>query len=114
MRMRFWTLAAAVFAAATLSYPRAAGFPDDDKTIVHVLNRIGLGARPGDIERVRQAGLRKYIEDQLHPDHIADAGMNARLGQFETLGLSSGEISRRYELPLLEARRERKQQPGDA
>jgi hypothetical protein len=30
-----------------------ASIPNDDKTIGHVLNRLGFGARPGDIERVR-------------------------------------------------------------
>ena len=34
----------------------------DDRTIVHVLNRIGFGAAPGDIERVRSMGLAVYID----------------------------------------------------
>ena len=54
-----------VLAAATV----AAGGPGsavprnpDDRTIVHVLNRAGFGARPGDIERVRGIGLQAYID----------------------------------------------------
>ncbi len=44
----------------------------DNKTIIHVLNRIGFGPRPGDVERVRAMGLQTYIEQQLHPDRIPD------------------------------------------
>jgi len=29
----------------------------DTKTITHVLNRIGFGPRPGDVERVQEMGL---------------------------------------------------------
>src|SRR4026209_1166810 len=31
----------------------------DDSTIVHVLNRLGFGPSPGDVERVRRIGLEK-------------------------------------------------------
>ena len=42
----------------------------DNKTIVHVLNRLGFGATPGDVERVRRMGLDKYIDQQLRPETI--------------------------------------------
>ena len=44
----------------------------DDKTIIHVLNRIGFGPRPGDVERVRAIGLQAYIDQQLHPNAYED------------------------------------------
>jgi uncharacterized protein (DUF1800 family) len=87
----------------------AAPFPNDDKTIVHVLNRIGFGPRPMDIERVRAMGLEAYIEQQLHPERIADASAEERLTSLPTLGMSSREIVQEFALPLLEARRDRKQ-----
>src|SRR4051794_32935088 len=80
-----------VILAATTAVPGAAkplsAIPSnpDDKTILHVLNRIGFGARPGDIERVRQRGLGAYIEQQLHPEWLPDSGMTARLAGLETL-----------------------------
>ena len=46
--------------------------PSDDKTILHVLNRTSFGPRPGDVDRVRSMGLENYIEQQLHPERIAD------------------------------------------
>src|SRR5258708_28799652 len=79
---------------------------DDESTIVHVLNRIGFGPRPGDVERVRQLGVRPYIEQPLHPEHISDAVLAPRLAGFSTINLSSKEIAGRYEIPLEQARRE--------
>jgi hypothetical protein len=34
----------------------------DARTVLHVLNRIGFGARPGDLERVQQMGVAAYID----------------------------------------------------
>jgi uncharacterized protein (DUF1800 family) len=108
--MRLRTAALLVSACATaLTHPTAATLPSDDKTIVHVLNRIAFGARPGDIERVRAMGLQRYLEQQLHPDHIDDGAMPARLSDLETIAMSSREISEKFEQPMLEARRDRKQ-----
>ena len=76
----------------------------DDKTIVHVLNRVGFGPRPGDVERVRQMGLSAYIEQQLHPERIADSAMTARLTGFDTLNKSSRELADAYFIPALQAR----------
>lgn len=47
------------------------GISDDDRTIVHILNRLGYGPRPGDIERVRETGVEAYLEEQRHPRRIA-------------------------------------------
>jgi len=82
----------------------------DEKAIVHVLNRIAFGPRPGDVERVRAMSVDRYIDQQLHPERIPDSGMTARLGALSSIGMSSREIAEIYELPQLEARRERKQE----
>src|ERR1051326_8750661 len=76
----------------------------DDRTILHVLNRIGFGARPGDVERVRHMGLAAYIDQQLHPERIPDSQLLARLAGFETLTKSSREIAQDYYLPAQMAR----------
>jgi uncharacterized protein (DUF1800 family) len=82
----------------------------DDKTIVHVLNRLGFGAMPGDVERVRRIGLGKHIDQQLRPDAIADQAMTARLAAFDTLTLKSRELAEDYFMPAQMARRRAKQQ----
>ena len=44
-----------------------------DEAILHALNRLAYGPRPGDIERVRQMGLEKWIDQQLEPKSIDDS-----------------------------------------
>jgi uncharacterized protein (DUF1800 family) len=88
-------------------FPESAPVPATDQAIVHVLNRIGYGPRPGDVERVRVVGLPRYIDDQLHPERIADRAMPARLAGLTTIELSASQIADRFERPALEARRER-------
>src|SRR5207237_9668629 len=92
----------------------AAPADPDDKTILHVLNRLGFGARPGDLERVRQLGLAAYIDQQLHPEGLADTQMAARLAGFQTLGLSSRAIAQDYYLPAQMARKEAQLAKKDA
>jgi uncharacterized protein (DUF1800 family) len=111
-------LAVAAMAAATLTAaaPQRAAVPakPDDKTILHVLNRIGFGARPGDLERVRRQGLASYIDDQLRPETIDDTAMQGRLAPLATLQLSSRGLAADYFAPALMARRAANaQQPPD-
>jgi uncharacterized protein (DUF1800 family) len=82
----------------------------DDKTIVHVLNRLGFGAMPGDVDRVRRIGLDKYIDQQLRPETIADHAMIARLAELDTLSLNSRELAKDYFMPAQTAQRRAKQQ----
>jgi len=103
-----------VAVAITASVAASAALPKDDQAIVHVLNRIGFGPRTGDVEKVRTVGLQRYIDEQLRPERLADASMSARLRELTTIGLSPQEIAERYERPIMEARRERKQNAKDA
>ena len=82
----------------------------DARTIVHVLNRLGFGPAPGEVERVVRLGLAKYIDQQLHPESLPDSAMAARLAGFDTLDKSTHELARNYFLPAIEARRAAQQQ----
>ena len=88
--------------------------PSDDRMIVHVLNRVAFGPRAGDVDRVKAIGVQRYIDEQLHPERIPDAAMSARLSGLTTLGMSSREIAETYEIPQLQARREKKQEAAQA
>jgi uncharacterized protein (DUF1800 family) len=44
--------------------------PATEAEALHVLNRLGYGPRPGDVERIRRMGVERYIDEQLHPDTI--------------------------------------------
>jgi uncharacterized protein (DUF1800 family) len=98
-----------ILVAALAVMPSAAPSPADDASIVHVLNRIGYGPRPADVERMRQLGIQEYIQQQLHPERIADEGMQARLDGMTTLTLSTSELLERYQQPNAQARRARQQ-----
>jgi uncharacterized protein (DUF1800 family) len=87
----------------------------DDKTIVHVLNRIGFGPAPGDVERIRRLGLARYIDQQLDPRTIPDSDLAPRLAPLLTLELSTKEIADRYFLPaMVERRRTARLQVGES
>lgn len=43
-----------------------------DAQILHALQRLTFGPRPGDIETVRKTGLQNWIQAQLHPEAIAE------------------------------------------
>ena len=83
--------------------------PNDDVAIRHALGRLGYGARPGEVERVRAMGLAKWIEQQLRPERIDDRALEGRLARFETLQLSARDIARDYYMPVLMERRDRRQ-----
>jgi uncharacterized protein (DUF1800 family) len=83
--------------------------PADSAAIAHVLNRVAFGPSRGDIEHVRAIGISRYIDEQLHPDRLADAGMDARLAGLHTLRMTSREIAEQYEIPQLKARLAKRQ-----
>ena len=57
-----------------------------DQKIEQVLNRLTYGARPGDVERVRQIGLTAFIDQQLHPESLPEnPALEAKLAPLETL-----------------------------
>ncbi|HXM95726.1 MAG TPA: DUF1800 domain-containing protein [Candidatus Dormibacteraeota bacterium] len=70
-----------------------------DEAILHALNRLAYGPRPGEIERVRQMGLAKWIEQQLSPQSIDDSTMEARLEKFSTLKMSTPTLLAEYSQP---------------
>src|SRR6267142_1391295 len=57
----------------------------EDEAILQALNRLGFGPKPGDVERVKEMGLQKWIDQQLRPDSINDSALEARLDHFPTL-----------------------------
>jgi uncharacterized protein (DUF1800 family) len=78
----------------------------ENEAILQALNRLGFGPRPGDIERVKEMGLQKWIDLQLHPESINDSALDARLARFPTLKMSSAKLLDEFPEPKLAARRE--------
>src|ERR1043165_2137356 len=65
---------------------------DEHKRALHALNRLTFGPRPGDIDRVAAMGVDKWIDQQLHPEKIDDAAVEARLAPLRTLKMDTHEI----------------------
>ena len=66
---------------------------------MHALNRLAYGPRPGDVERIRQMGLEKWIDEQLHPDSIDDSALDKRLEKYPTLKMSSSKLLNEFPPP---------------
>src|SRR5271169_449638 len=86
------------------------GPPDEglteEEAILQALNRLGFGPRPDDLELVKEMGLQKWIDRQLHPDSIDDSALDARLERFPTLKMSSAKLLEEFPEPQVAARRQ--------
>lgn len=91
-------VASFIFAALPIQAQRKARATSEDQAL-HVLSRITFGARPADIERVRQIGVRAFIEEQLSPDSINDTALAKRLEKLPTLNLTTPTIAEQYNPP---------------
>jgi uncharacterized protein (DUF1800 family) len=103
---------ASLILTLALSWPSGAGAGASRATgdgeparIVHVLNRLAYGPRPGDVAAVQRMGLSHWIEEQLHPERIRDSAVEARLSGLRTASLSTSELMEGYDVPR-EAKRE--------
>jgi len=87
----------------------------EDQRILHVLNRLGFGARPGDAARVKAIGVENYIAQQLFPEKINDAATEARLQNLESLRMTTAQLYEKYPQPgqLLRQLQRRNDLPAD-
>src|SRR5882672_7338245 len=100
MKGRIALLASLAFVAVAAAKQN---LPTDDGAIEHLLSRTTFGARAGDAEHVRAVGIERYLDEQLHPDHLADPDVEARLAGLATLRMSSRQIANEFEEPLRKA-----------
>jgi uncharacterized protein (DUF1800 family) len=63
-----------------------------DERILQALNRFTFGARPGDVEAVRAMGLEKWFAQQLHPQAIDQAALEARLAEYPAMRWSTEDL----------------------
>jgi uncharacterized protein (DUF1800 family) len=95
MRRRFipilLTLAAIVLHANAQN--RTAPKSYSDSQILHALQRLTFGPKPGDIEAVRTAGLEQWIQSQLNPEGISENPvLEERLKPLETLSMTPSQL----------------------
>lgn len=72
---------------------------------LHLLNRAAFGPRPGDIDRLTQMSVDRYLGEQLQPGGppLPDA-LVARLNSLSTLRLDPVTLFDTYERPVVQAR----------
>jgi uncharacterized protein (DUF1800 family) len=71
----------------------------EEQRIIHVLNRLGFGARPGDVERVKAIGLENYINQQLSPEKITDTVAENKVRELSVLNMPTAELYEKYPQP---------------
>lgn len=91
----------------------------EEQKILHVLNRLGYGARPGDVEKVKAIGIEKYIEQQLYPEKISDSFVEAKVNNLVALKMTTEELFAKYPNPgallqMLQRRNELPKNVSDA
>jgi uncharacterized protein (DUF1800 family) len=76
---------------------RADAVLQGDQKILHALNRLQFGPRPGEVEAIRQMGLGRWMEQQLNPQNIDDAAVEQKLSVFKSLNMTPSQLRLAYE-----------------
>ncbi len=80
------------FAGVGVALVRETSAVEGRDPVIHLLNRIAFGPRPGQVEAVRRTGIKTFIEQQLEPQTIPDHEVEKRLTGYETLKLSAFDL----------------------
>src|SRR6185436_19347024 len=73
-----------------------------DEQVLHALNRLTFGPRPGDVEAVRKMGVKPWMDLQLHPERIPEnPELGQRLQPLESLRISQAEAGRKHPNPMM-------------
>ena len=87
-------------AAAVSQAAEAPGELSEREAAVHVLNRLGYGPRPGDVEHVMGMGILAFIDAQLNPVSIRENPELERwLAEYKTLAMSTTQLFVEYPPP---------------
>ncbi len=78
----------------------------EDEAILHALDRLAYGPRPGDVERIRKMGLEKWINEQLNFNSGDDPELDEKLNAFKTLRMSPEALLEKYPPPNQIAKRQ--------
>lgn len=76
----------------------------------HVLNRLGYGPRPGEIDDVISEGVQNWIKRQLDPRSIPDAAALAAVAALPKLQLPASDLVDAYQAEIRARQQERKRQ----
>ena len=68
----------------------------EDQAILHALDRLAYGPRPGDVEHIRKIGLEKWVNQQLDPGSIDDSALDERLSSYTTLSMTPEQLLAKF------------------
>jgi len=92
-------------AGMAMAPARAFAFPEPDSTaVLHFLNRLSFGPRPGDIAAVQHAGFARWLDTQLQPGHIADPVQDTVRARYAEAFASPADLYRDYPPPQVQRR----------
>ncbi len=75
--------------------------PKDERP-VHALNRLTFGPRPGDVANVKRIGVKKWIDQQLHPSRIAENPvLTEKLKVLDSLSMTTEQLVQNYPEPQM-------------
>lgn len=64
-----------------------------EQRVLHVLNRLGYGPKPGDVDQVLNMGIERYIDAQLSPETIPlPPALTQRLDTLSTAKMPAGDL----------------------
>ncbi len=87
----------AVSILCLLTFNNVAQAASVNPKVFHLLNRLTLGIRPGEIDRVQEMGVERYIQQQLNPDAISESPIvTEKLAKLDAVNLSPVELFQRY------------------
>ncbi|SNT01635.1 Protein of unknown function [Granulicella rosea] len=72
-----------------------------DERVLHALNRLTFGPRPGDVEAAKAMGLDAWFDRQLNPASIDDSALDKRLELFPAMQMTQAELIERYPSPQM-------------
>jgi uncharacterized protein (DUF1800 family) len=84
-----------------------------DQQIIHALNRLTFGPRPGDAQKVRAMGLDKWVDLQLHPERIDDRSLEKFVQRYNILNQDQNDLLREFNIAQRE-RRQARREAGDS
>lgn len=101
LQSKHWVLAILLcLLCLGLIFPSNAASPVAEPKVLHLLNRISFGPRPGDVERVAVMGVERYIQEQLAPAAIPyPTELEQQINSLDTLHLQPTELYREYGPP---------------
>jgi uncharacterized protein (DUF1800 family) len=108
MKQNSWILSLILTLVLWLGVAPPSYAASPDLKVLHVINRLSFGLRPGEFEAVKSQGIDAYIQSQLTPQSLAEPQfLTQQLASLTTLRMSAAEVMREYQQTRVEKKAQR-------